>query len=235
MLNSMDPNMHDFIALQEPWLDSLGRMRANHHWEVVYPVQHADQPAKTQAVILVSRAISTNCWTLIDTGTQDIAAIWFEHYGGSVNFFNVYNDCDHSQALEALENTLCHLSNSPEAAMQDCDCHMIWLRDFNWHHPIWDDAGNSHLFTRANLDKAQTLLNLMASYDMTMALPPTIPTLEAKATKNYTRADNVFVTTELEEAVQFCSTLPDQCLVCTDHLPILTVLDLQVTCNNAIT
>jgi len=32
--------------------------------------------------------------------------------------------------------------------------HMIWLGDFNRHHPEWDEERNSHLFTRENLDEA---------------------------------------------------------------------------------
>ena len=74
---------------------------------------------------------------------------------------------------------------------------MIWLGDFNRHHPLWDEERNVHLFTTANLDAAQPLLNLLATYGMKMALPKGIPTLEAMNTKNYTRPDNVFCSSAL--------------------------------------
>lgn len=67
------------------------------------------------------------------------------------------------------------------------DLRSLWLGDFNRHHPMWDEERNRHLFTTANLDRAQKLLDLISEYDMRMALPKDIPTLEAMATKNETR------------------------------------------------
>jgi len=63
---------------------------------------------------------------------------------------------------------------------------MLWKGDFNCHHPMWDEARNLHLFTMANLNTAQILIDLLVTYDMQMALEVEIPALEAKATKNYT-------------------------------------------------
>jgi hypothetical protein len=55
----------------------------------------------------------------------------------------------------------------------------IWMGDFNWHHPLWDEEQNAHLFTRAALEATQLLLDLVNRYDMRMVLPKDLPTLEA--------------------------------------------------------
>ena len=34
---------------------------------------------------------------------------------------------------------------------------VIWLGDFNRHHPMWDEERHAHLFTRAALEVAQLL------------------------------------------------------------------------------
>ena len=61
---------------------------------------------------------------------------------------------------------------------------------------------------------------------MVMLLPKDIPTLESMATKNWTRPDNVFGSANLEDKVTFCTTDPQLRGPGTDHVPILTVLEL---------
>ena len=85
---------------------------------------------------------------------------------------------------------------------------VIWLRDFNRHHPMWDEERNAHLFTRAVLEAVQPLLDMVSTHDMRMVLPKDIPTLEASSTKNYTRVDNVFCSVELHKLFILCDTFP---------------------------
>lgn len=105
--------------------------------------------------------------------------------------------------------------------------HMIWMGDFNRHHPMWDLTSNSHLFTAANLDAADILINLLAEYSLTQALPHGIATLEASNTKNHTRPDNVFCSVEIEHMFTKCAVEYQLCPVKTDHFPIISTLDLQ--------
>jgi len=70
--------------------------------------------------------------------------------------------------------------------------HMVLLGNFNLHHPLWDEEHNMHLFTRSNLDNSQALIDILAEYDLQMALPKGIPTLQVLSTGNFTRPDNVF-------------------------------------------
>ena len=62
-----------------------------------------------------------------------------------------------------------------------------------------------------------------------MILPKGIPTLEAKATKNWTHPDYVFCSANAEELVVICDT--DPCLrgLGADHVPILTTLELPLS------
>ncbi|EJF56324.1 hypothetical protein DICSQDRAFT_71717 [Dichomitus squalens LYAD-421 SS1] len=61
-----------------------------------------------------------------------------------------------------------------------------------------------------------------------MALPAGIPTLEASRTKNLTRPDNVFCTTDLIESLRSCKTVPHLRPTRTDHFPIHTIFDLPL-------
>ena len=103
----------------------------------------------------------------------------------------------------------------------------IWLGDFNRHHPLWDEPCNAHLFTRTNLEAAQTLVDLTVDMDLTMALPKHLLTLHAFATKNLTRTDNVFMSSKLTENLISCMTKPAEQPARANHFPIDTELNLK--------
>jgi len=106
---------------------------------------------------------------------------------------------------------------------------MMWLGDFNRHHPLWDEDCNSHLFTAAALEASGKLLDLVADYGMTQALPKDVPTLQSSSTRNWTRPDNVFCTEHTSQSLLECNTAPERHGPKTDHLPILTTLDMSLT------
>ena len=43
---------------------------------------------------------------------------------------------------------------------------IIWLGDFNRHHPLWDEERNAHMFTKAALEAAQPLINMISIHYM---------------------------------------------------------------------
>jgi hypothetical protein len=90
---------------------------------------------------------------------------------------------------------------------------------------MWDEECNKHLFTRANLEAVQLLIDWMTDWDMEMALPKDIPTLEVSSSKNLTRPDNVFISRSIKNRVCICKAIPEQWAVHADHFPILTTLD----------
>jgi len=75
--------------------------------------------------------------------------------------------------------------------------HTVWLGDFNFHHPLWDEECNSHLFTRPNSEKAQVLIDAAADLDMQMSLPNNTLTLWALTTSNYMWPNSIFISTSL--------------------------------------
>src|SRR5882724_6159081 len=103
--------------------------------------------------------------------------------------------------------------------------HVIWMGDFNRHHPMWDKSRNAHLFTQANLDKARIIIDVMANYDLQMILPKNVLTLCSMATKNFTQPDNILVSSSLREHMIECKMIPEEQPARTDHMPIITTLD----------
>ena len=88
--------------------------------------------------------------------------------------------------------------------------HVIWLGDFNLHHPLWDKDQNVHLFTWTNLDKVQFLLNAIADLDLQMTLPKDIPMLHTMASGNYMRPDNILASNAIFPLIFWCIMIPEE-------------------------
>jgi len=106
---------------------------------------------------------------------------------------------------------------------------MIWLGDFNPHHPLWDKERNNHLFTAAALESSQKVLTILADHSMSQALPKDIPTLQSSSTGNWTQLDNIFCTKHTLDILTLCNTNPENRGPNTDHLQVLTKLDMSLT------
>jgi len=103
---------------------------------------------------------------------------------------------------------------------------MIWAGDFNRHHPLWDEICNSHLFTDTALAATQPLLDLLGIHRMKMALPRDTAMLESTATKNLTRVDNVFCSSDMLQSFILCDVDPVKRPANMDHFPILSTIDI---------
>jgi ribonuclease HI/endonuclease/exonuclease/phosphatase family metal-dependent hydrolase len=206
-------------------MDFNRKTRTNSHWRVIYPSTYYTDLSAVRSVILVNTRISTNVWRQIDVPSSDITAIQISGDFGNISIFNIYNDCKHSRNIRLLEQSLFLLNNRHR---RDANTHLLWAGDFNRHHPMWDEPRNHHLFTRRALRESQILIDLITDYAMSMALPKGLPTLRAHRTKNWTRVDNVFYSEGLEGSITRCTTLPGRRGVKTDHVPIITHLDLPI-------
>ena len=143
---------------------------------------------------------------------------------GTCTLINIYNDCKHNETIKELGK---YLETNIRQVIPSAHDHMIWLGDFNRHHPLWEEERNNHLLTNQYLDHAQPLLELIADDGMIMTLPKDNPTLEASSTKNWTRPDNVFCSENTATTLIHCFTDAARRGPCTDHVPILTAFDLQ--------
>lgn len=223
MLHNAFPDQFDILALQEPYINFLGNTRANPKWRVHYPDQHKIEPKHTCTLFLVNTRLSSNSWTPLSINSNDLAAIKIRTQDCDVVIFNIYNDGQHSNTLTLLEQEFQKLAREKH----EHPTFAVVLGDFNRHHPMWDEPRNHHLFTKNNLDEAQTLIDMIADYDLQMTLPRHIPTLKAMSTGNLTRVDNVFVSTDIAERILICETQQELTPTKTDHFPIITTIDIS--------
>jgi hypothetical protein len=140
MLNSLNPNDWDIIALQEPYIDFKGVTHATLPWYIVYPSRHSTKPQDTRSVMLVNKKLSTNSWESLQLDSSDITAIQLSGDFGYIRVFNIYNNCNYSRTLQCLEHFLLTppLIDTPDAQVAD-----IWASDFNHHDPMWEHPDNA--------------------------------------------------------------------------------------------
>jgi endonuclease/exonuclease/phosphatase family metal-dependent hydrolase len=238
LLKNLNPDNFDMACIQEPFLNPVNLANASslrRYWDVVYPTGHHTNQNRTQVIMLINKKISKNKWHAIPIQSTNVMAIELSGDFGKVRFYNIYNPCDHDGTLHFLERHMQTEHNARRANPQQLAQgeeevnteHIIWLGDFNRHHPMWELTSNSHLFTAANLDAAGVLINLLALYNLIQVLPPGIATLEASSTKNLTRPDNVFCSAQLQHAFTACNVEYHLRPVITDHFPIISSLELQ--------
>ena len=158
-------------------------MRSNLHWTVIYPRLHLKTLSDMHSVILVNRKMASNNWTEIPFPSQDVTGVCLDGDFRTICIMNVYNDCEHNGSLEVVKE---YMRGAVRRHVAGESVQYIWLGDFNQHHPLWDKEQNTHLFMKAALEAIRPLLNMVAKYDMKMALPKDIPTPEASSTKSYT-------------------------------------------------
>lgn len=184
LLNSPEATKWDIMVIQEPHINFLCNTSATHHWHVLYPSQHLTHPQqRTRVIILISMRLDTNSWKQITFPSSDVIAIQLSGPYGRCTLFNIYNDGTHHNMLTLFDKFLEHNIASIKAAESD---HMLWLGDFNHHHPLWEDIWNCHLF---NYTTANPLIDLIADHEMLQLLPCGIPTLQSSSTGNWTHPD----------------------------------------------
>ena len=224
IINEEVSKNYDIMLIQEPYATRLNAIRTPTNFSSVFPSNRFKEDTTTRSVIWVNKSLDTSNWMAISIpDTSDITAIQLKGEYGKITIFNIYNDCTHSRNEETLEN---YLRNRRNALANGEDTHMIWAGDFNRHHPLWDDDRDTRLFTRQVLREAEGIIDLIAEYDMEMALPKGIPTLQHMRSRNYSRPDNVFCSTTLRPYVVKCKVEAQLRPPSTDHFPILTQIDL---------
>jgi hypothetical protein len=140
----------------------------------------------------------------------------------TLTIINVYNANENN-------NTISSLSDAWEKHKLDFlpmpSTKLILLGDFNRHHPTWEGNENAHLTSPDRL--LNPLLELIINMRLKMILPRSIPTLEARHGGQWTRPDNVWRNTDTESTILACEVQSNLRPVNTDHLPIITTLDLS--------
>ena len=219
----------DIVALQEPAVNAFNKTIASREWKVVYPSTHAKDPGKTRTLILIRDDLLTDRWEQLEFMSGDVTEIKLQGEWGKLTLFNIYNDCKHNDTISALTK---YHSKHAEEIMGTVETqgtpHLLWLGNFNRHHPYWDVPENNALFTREATDQAELLIQSLAEVGLEMALEVGIPTHEHYVTKRWSRLDHVFSMEHTIEAITRCEVISDEQGANSDHFPIITELDLEM-------
>jgi exonuclease III len=216
----------DIVALQEPAINPFNCTIASKEWIPVYPTMHRDTPNKTRTVTLVQAQLSTDVWNQIDFPSGDVMVIQVSGDWGKLTIFNIYNEGESNITINKL--TKFHKDNQHITERNgDTRALLMWVGDFNRHHPHWDDPNDTRLFTNEALKVAEHLIEAVAEVGLEMALPGGIPTHCHYITKHWSRLDQVFISEASENVLTTCETLTEHRGAKTDHLPIRTELNLE--------
>jgi len=223
----------DVVALQEPAINAFNLTTASRDWITIYPTTHANAPDKTRSITLISSQISTDNWNQLDFPSRDVMATQFMGDWGKLTLLNVYNKGNSNTTISML--TKFHKDNNIAAdAEEQARMHLIWLGDFNRHHPYWDNPNDNRLFTRDAIGAAETLIEAVAEAGLELALLAGLPTHIHNVTKRWTRLDQVFISEHSLDLISSCNIWADLRGINTDHLPILTELDLTIGINKMV-
>ena len=90
VINTARPEDWDIIALQEPWIDSLGKSRATQYWRVLYPSNYYEEGrARIRSVLLINTNISPDCYSALPIYHSDITGVRFKGPNGNLTLINV--------------------------------------------------------------------------------------------------------------------------------------------------
>jgi hypothetical protein len=67
--------------------------------------------------------------------------------------------------------------------------HIIWLGDFNRHHPLWDNLEDMQLFTNKATEATKKLIEAVVDAGLKLMLPSRILTHKHNVTKHWSRLD----------------------------------------------
>ena len=172
----------NIVALQEPAIDGNGFTLASRDWIPIYPTPHGKTDRSTRAVTLISTTLKSDTWKQLDFPSCDVVAIQVKGEWGKLILFNVYNDCNNDETIRLLTNY--HRENQTETAQtRNNVTHLLWVRDFNRHHPYWDNPSDIRLFTNDATEAAEKLIEAVADAGLEIALPRGILTHKHNITK----------------------------------------------------
>ena len=151
----------NIITLQEPAIDANGYMLALKDWMSIYPTLHHKMDAVTRAVMLIRLTIKSDSWRQLDFPSNHITVIQINGEWGKLTIVNVYNDCHSDETICLLMDF--HSRNWVELSQANNNMvHILWLGDFNRHHPYWDDPRDTRLFTGDAAEAAEKLIKALA-------------------------------------------------------------------------
>ena len=215
----------DLILIQEPYLTFLGHIQTPNGFVSIFLQDHLARPDDiVRLVIWVNSELSSNSWKAMNiSGNNDLTAIQLKRGNRKMTIINIYNACTHSRTLTWLWQFMQeeHLNTG-----EGNNNHILWCGDFNRHHPLWDDKADKHLFTPQAIREANILIGMIADKGLETALPRGILTLKHMVTNLHSRPDNVWCSLDFIPLIICCNVDSYLQPLCTDHYPIITIIDI---------
>jgi len=153
--------------------------------------------------------------------------VHFRGDNGYLSIFNIYNEITNHDTIHCLD---LFLNSNAQLIRPTSTDSILWLGDFNRHHPIWEDEANECLYEVEEF--ISPLIDLLYKNDMLLALPKGIPTLQS-TTGNWTQPDGVWRSNAPDDPIIRCDVVPSIRPPLADHLPIITILNLSFPCSSA--
>ena len=69
------------------------------------------------------------------------------------------------------------------------EAHILWVGDFNRHHPLWDSPKDTQLFISDATNAAEKLIEAISDTGLELVLPSGILMHEHNVTKCWSRLD----------------------------------------------
>ena len=99
-------------------------------------------------VLLINNSISMTLCRPIPFPSHDVVAVHFAFLGNPLTLFSIYNDGESNITIDALSA----FHTEHEALIYPMpNAHVVWVGDFNRHHPYWDREEDHQLFTPSAL------------------------------------------------------------------------------------
>jgi hypothetical protein len=134
LLNRHDCTSWDILTLREPYTNPLNNTTVNHHYHVVYPtIRYTDSSKRIRAVTLISNLLNTNTWTQIPFPSPDVVITQLRGLYGRCTLINIYNDGNSDHTINLLTT---FLEDNIQTIKPSENNHMLWISDFNRHHPL---------------------------------------------------------------------------------------------------
>ena len=133
LMNDRLSTLYELILIQEPHTNTFNNIRTSTNFRVIYPSHRLQSDNPIRSVIWVNNSIDTSNWIALNIpNTNDITAIQLMNNTGTISIFNIYNDCLHSCNEHSLNS---YINNNRHKILATKNHHMIWVGDFNRHHP----------------------------------------------------------------------------------------------------
>ena len=172
------------------------------------------------SILLINTNISTDSYSILPVMHSDIMAVHFKGEHRFLSLFNIYNEITNNDTISCLDS---FLDRHTQLIHPSVTVSVVWLGDFNRHHPLWEDDANERLFEPT--DYIAPLLNLLYKNKMLLTLPKGLLTYQTAA-GIWTRLDNVWRCSTPDDLITRCDVVPAMCPPMADHLPIVTELSL---------